>query len=302
MTAAKHKLIRFAYYKAKYRRKDISKIFNFSKSLIDSSLKRSEDDKENQKSKLLHSKKNLKVNDEDLKKIKEYLLNNQENHITLEKIKNYTEKICPHISKISLSSVRKIVKKKLGFSFKKIGKKYCFQNSVDFFLKKKALSIFLIYLYSTEKNIIVIDETCFKSLNCKRFGWTDKNKKVNFHSENLEETFTLACAISLKCVEAAQIIKGSYNGITFLSFFVEMVDIILKKKIFDINETYFFLDNLSSHKSQKFMKFVKLYHINVIFNVAYYPEMSPIELFFNILKKKVYSKVYQNKFRLIKNI
>ena len=84
--------------------------------------------------------------------------------------------------------------------------------------------------------------------------------------------------IYIKQILHYKIINDSAKSDVFLDFI---------KNIPDIQNKYLFLDNASIHHSKILNHYIKLKHINMLFNVPYSPEFNPIEIMFSKLKKIV---------------
>lgn len=78
----------------------------------------------------------------------------------------------------------------------------------------------------------------------------------------------------------------------------------LKKKLDELNILNFvvILDNLSCHKTDLLLNFYNEQKINMIFNSPYHSNFNCIELFFRIIKKRLYEKLYKSADEAIEEI
>jgi transposase len=182
---------------------------------------------------------------------------------------------------ISKSSIYKILK------IMKITKKRVKRRII---VKKKKIHDQLIKKFKAHikqintKKIISIDESHFNNQIYANYGWNIKGKSVIVKSYvKVLKRYSLICAINNHKVVHYKIVPGSVNAEIFKTF----IDEITKK---GYKNYYFLLDNARIHHSKIVKNNIIESQNEILYNVAYMPELNPIEQFFSKLKGIVRQK------------
>lgn len=132
--------------------------------------------------------------------------------------------------------------------------------------------------------IISIDETHFDSYESPNYGWNKKGYKLrnNTHIKKLYR-YTIICAISNKKILNMKIVKNSADKYIFNEF---ITDTINKN---NLKGYHLLMDNAAIHHSRIVKETITKSNNYPLYNVAYTPELNPIELLFSKVKQQVRS-------------
>ena len=237
-----------------------------------------------------------KMSLEKLKKLKEWIGQNQKEHKTVDQIKTKALSLGVNNNKLSKKGVQKILHKNLKLSYKKTALKKETLLQDQLIRERKCICFLLCHLYAKGSEIISIDESGFHMTDARPYGWGEKSKRLEIYGTINKTNYTLGLAISKSGPIAAQIMESGYTQFTFLSFMKNLVMIMKKNKTFDAKKVYFLMDNLTSHKTKLVKEFFIKNEIKVIFNASHSPDFNPIEMVFNTLKTMVKTKLHDEKF------
>ena len=147
------------------------------------------------------------------------------------------------------------------------------------------------------KNIdkcVSLDEISVLENAIPEYGWLKKNKMPNYKIDNpkiISKRYTILMASTNKKPIFALICeKGmrTNNFIYFMSIVKNMVD----------KNSYFLMDNASTHKSKLFQKYKEHNNLEVVYNAPYHFEYNPIENVLSLFR----NKLNRNKTKNIDNI
>lgn len=259
-----HTIVRDFYFRNKhnnYSIRYIATIFNISKSTVGRWIKNN-----------YKSKKSKKKIDFTLQIIKNILIDYP--FITLRNIQSIL--LNKYKYKSSLSEISRKIRL-LGFSYKKVSKKFYGKNIKDLLLIQKKFKKTLSRI--PNKNIICIDESCFMSNDSKRYGWSLIGSRLYNFSKSNPTKYNLLMAITQNGILDYEIYDQNINGEIFFNF--------IKNKILPRAENKFILmDNIGFHKSKKLLQLIKDNNSKPLFIPPYSPQFNSIEYVFNILKTK----------------
>jgi hypothetical protein len=88
--------------------------------------------------------------------------------------------------------------------------------------------------------------------------------------------------------------QANNNNILFLDYFKDLIDSLKLKKI-NLKETYFYLDNYSTHQSQEIINYISENNLNVIYGVNNCPLFDFCELVFKAIKADYHKKRFKKK-------
>ena len=200
-----------------------------------------------------------------------------------------------HISK---STVYRIVKSKLNYSFRKTSIKNEILLSKNYI--RQAYFIIKILLRCLEMNceIIYLDESNFITKNNNFKTWRKKNELI-FHKSSKIDKINLLLAVSSKRLFHFKITSENTDSNIFHCFMEELLSKINSEE----KKNYiFFLDNLSAHLTADMFKYYDYEKLKIIFNVPYLSTFNMIELCFRQIKRDTYTHLYESIDELKKNI
>ena len=200
--------------------------------------------------------------------------------------------------KISKTTIHKILKYDLKYHYLKTSPK----NSIVLSKESIKRSFFVIKVISRiillGGEIIYLDESAFYNYNSNLRTWRLKENYI-YHNIRNNQKFNLLMAVSSKKVYGFQINEETTNSKTFQNF----MDYLLKNMTQKEKEnSVFFMDNLSSHKTLELFSFYKDNKLKILFNSPYVSEFNMIEYCFRFIKNLTYKKIYENISSLKKDV
>lgn len=135
-----------------------------------------------------------------------------------------------------------------------------------------------------------MDESKIQANNNNYRTWRQTNEVIYYNIDN-KKTKNLIAAIDEKDIIYYQFNDDNTNENIFLNF---MENLKLKLEKLKIDKYVIILDNFTGHKTPQLFNFYKVEKINVLFNSPYQSAFNCIELFFRLIKQKIYNKLFQN--------
>ncbi len=242
----------------------------------------------NKANKLMPKTRKSKFNEQIIEYIRKYVVKriNFSPNLLMKQIKRLFNK------KISQSSIYNILKAN-NISRKKI-KKVIIKKDIRKHKNEQKKLLKKINLIKQNK-IVSIDEVSFDTYLSQNYGWSKKGKSIIHVNKKNKTRYTVISAISNNKVILNKIIKGSANKINFLDFLKDLVKLLP-------NKCFLLLDNARIHHSKIVKSFIENSIHEFIFNIAYSPELNPIELVFSKIKSIVRKKDNSNPKELKINI
>ena len=201
-----------------------------------------------------------------LRQLREFIVANKNNKLNLATITEKANGFLQPPHTISKSGVRKCIKRCLKFSYKKTLKKRNIVLETDYTNQRILVSQLLAELYSAGSDIISIDECSIGMGDNKPYCWGPKKGRLIIFSENNPKRCSLCVAISKNGQISAQIIDGPCNQFTYCYFIKKTLEIMKKHHIFDRENTFFLIDNLSVHKAGLVREYKRFEGLKVLYN------------------------------------
>jgi transposase len=191
---------------------------------------------------------------------------------------------------ISLSSAYRMLKCRLGYRLRKIGK---FTPDLNTDLAKDARVSFVknfINLCSRSMTPISIDECGFSRKDGRRYSWSRCGSLSRISSISCAHRVNLLAAISPKEILGIKMGLGKCNQWSIIEF-LNSIFVSLKAKDPDFALKYFIvLDNAAFHKTPHIYALLSRFGVVCLFNCPYACFFNPVELFFNYLKTEIRSR------------
>jgi transposase len=220
----------------------------------------------------------------------------KDENISLEKIKEIL--IDKYNIKISKSTIRRILRNKLHFRYRKTMIKNHELDSI----KYKTISFIFIKIIIRAMlmnlNFIFIDESKFSLINNNYKTWTNKNDNLHYGPKK-KDKINIILGVSTNEVIYYELIKDNINKNNFLNFMKNMINKINKD---DLNNYVFIMDNMSAHCCKKVKNYFYKKKLKILYTVPYESSFNPIELCFRYMKNYIYKKIYLNLEDLKKDI
>lgn len=260
------KIIRDFYYKNNFTIRQMSSMFNISKSTIGRWIKNN-----------YYERKIKYKKDIFLPFIKKLLEDNP--FLRLIDIKKSILK--KYNKKISLTQISKYIRL-IGFTYKKISKK--FHGGKLEMLREKQKEFRTRIKGIPNNKIICIDESGFMSNDSLRYGRSLRGKRIYDYSKSNPIKHNLLMAITPKGILAYEIHKDNINKDSFLSFIQNKILPYAKNK-------HILMDNIVFHRTCLLLKSMSDNKTKPLFIPPYSPQFNSIEYVFSIIKTKYRRKL-----------
>ena len=240
-----------------------------------------------------------KINSEDnIRQFLEKMLNGGIDRITLS-VRKLAEKYQKETGiKISKSTIHNYLTKKMGYKYLKTTIK------TDKTLQSNNIMISLSFVKIISRclkfnfNIIVCDESYIQSCNNNIKLWRKPPEEI-CHSLSKKEKINLILSVYEEGVLYYELNQPNTKEENFLIYMSNLLKTIKQK---GLNKYVIILDNYSVHKTQKLLKFYLDQKINILFNSPYVSKFNSVELSFRNLKRNIYTKCFESKESIKKEV
>lgn len=190
--------------------------------------------------------------------------------------------------KVSKTKVHNILRNKLNFKFLKTTIKNSKINENKNICISLCFLKILIKCFQLNYKIIFVDETNIQAYNNNYKVWRKSDQNI-YYNLGSNKRKNLIAAIDENNVLSYSINDNNTDEKIFLEFMIKLKEKIDSMKIKDF---VIILDNLSSHKTPLLKEFYIKNKLNILFNSPYQSMFNCIELFFRIIKRKLYQNIY----------
>ena len=272
-----HKIVKQFYEKNNYSIREVSQIFNISKSSIQRWITNNA---------IIETIKDTSVND----KISNLIIKSIKDNPFIT-IKHMQTKLKNQLNiNISISGTY-VHMKKNNFSFKKVSHKlYNNLEDTKTEIKKFRKIIKTIKL----SDIVCLDESGIKENICENYGWNKKGQRVISYVKSHPKKYSLIMAINKEKIISSKIFNTNVNGKSFYEYLKNDLLPILQNK-------YILMDNIPFHKSKIIKDLVNGTTNKLLFIPPYCPDLNPIENVFNVIKQKLKNNTYKTNIEEIEN-
>ena len=185
---------------------------------------------------------------------------------------------------------RKILKEKLGYSFKKWSPRPLSLNRKNQELKKILFSVKLLKMIKRSTLLINIDETVISYSTKSNYSWCPKGISTNLSTIIIMKgSISVVSAIWSNGISITAIRNGTIASTSFVEYIDHMLT-VCSRLGFERKMIYLIMDNSPIHWSRKVQTHLKERNLYGILLPQYCPELTPVELFFGILKKLIWSR------------
>ena len=182
---------------------------------------------------------------------------------------------------------RVILKDKLKLRIKKWSSRPANIDSFRFSLIRMLHSLELINIWEEDTLFININEVLFSNKTKQEYSWVPKGKWGKIGNILFSGSKSLIVAITSNGDWFATYLLWNNNSDVFIEFMKKLILWIKLDLHYDLKKTIIILENLRVHKSKTTLKSLWKWEVSFSFIPAYTPEIAPIELVFNILKKRL---------------
>lgn len=192
--------------------------------------------------------------------------------------------------KVSKSRIHNILKNKLDLRYlKSTIKTKKIKDNRNILISLCYIKIIIKCLLLDFK-LIFVDESKIQANNNNYRTWRKKDEVIYYNIEN-KKPKNLIAAVGENEIIYYEINDENTNENVFLNFMKNLKFNLEKLKI---DKYAIILDNFAGHKTPSLLEYYKEKKLNIIFNSPYQSNFNSIELFFRLIKKKIYNKLYKS--------
>ena len=188
---------------------------------------------------------------------------------------------------ISDKQITDILKNDLRKSYKKGSARPASLSSRKHSLTQKLYAAEFINLWKSNYLYINIDEVLFSNKTKFNYSWLNRGASGSLQNTIFKGSKSIIAAIS----STGKWLISELNCKNNSDFFIKFLHKLERWVVFDLkmklNDTIIIMDNSSIHKSWKTLDFIRKSNAIYSFLPAYAPELAPIELFFNTIKRRL---------------
>ena len=192
--------------------------------------------------------------------------------------------------------IRKLLKEELNWSFKKVKQR---PIQVDLNRVRAMRQLFSVKFWqkvTADTLLINIDETSINRHIKWNYSWSIKGQQKESTNKPFSGSMSIAMSICSNGAWMAYLTNKTIDNKNFTNFLSNLDNWINKNKLFGYSKVLIILDNSSVHKVKEVkLKLIKM-KVEVIFLAPYSPQFAPIEMYFGILKQKLYQKFTKQKY------
>ena len=187
---------------------------------------------------------------------------------------------------IELNDIRSVIKNRLNLKFKKWSPRPINIDQLKFSLIRTLHAIEFTSIWEDGTLFINIDEVLFSNKTKQEYSWIPKGRWGKIGNVLFSGSKSLITAITSKGDWFSIFLLWNNNSDVFISFMKKLLLWIKYDLNHDLKKTLIILDNLKVHRLKTTLNFLSQWEASFSFIPAYTPEIAPIELVFNILKKR----------------
>ena len=186
--------------------------------------------------------------------------------------KLHLEKDFPTLLGISHSTVNRVLHKKLGLSYKKLGWTNVKKMSPESVSNLAACIKLMISLLMKKFYMMLIDELTINRKTLNTYGWTRRGQPGRLLIRTLE--FKMSFVVAQSQIRIYGIIgtKDSFNQMKYKIFLQELLTKFKKNPKVDLNNLIFVADNWVFHKTKLIKDYVKHQKLKFLFIPSFSPE------------------------------
>ena len=180
------------------------------------------------------------------------------------------------------------MKIKLNFSYKRFKPR---PNNID--LKRlewirRLFSIKFSQLVDSNTLIINIDESSIGRNTKQNYSWGIRGHPIETKVISIKGSISQWTALFSNGNWLSMITSKTFNSECFLLFLKHLIKMINDNNNFGFNKIILIMDNWSIHKWNKVKNLLKEVNLIVFFIPTYSRHLTPIEMFFGLLKKRIW--------------
>ena len=243
----------------------------------------------------IKKEKTFNISESDLKLFKTNLKFYQDNHFTVDQMRNHFLISIKKYSKMSISTFKRLILKRLKITYKKIiyktkpRQEEFYSNKIYFYL-----NVYECFL-KNEFPIMFFDETIMIYNQRKQYGWNYSAQK-NIKMISRKNIFIhLMMLIDQNKVVYFRLFDRSTKGKDVEQFLCMYFKTQVNEHGNEFQPSVIVLDNSSKNRTKAIKELVNKNNFGILYTIPTSPFLNMIESIFNILKQKIYKQNFNNK-------
>ena len=247
-----------------------------------------------------------RVTDWHIKSFQEFIEQNEGRGFTLAQARHFLMQKSPDIGWLSLSTISRLIRTKLKFSYKKFVNSEPTKAYHKNRLNLESWLKTLIWSIEGGFHLIYVDEFLVNRYTLKKYGWTRRGKPGRLFQKLPDFKMSFIVAHSQQGVEGIMGTSSTFNQTKYINFLKKLVIEVKNRQRIDNRKIAIVADNCRFHRTKRAQLFFKKEGIMWLFIPPYCPEINPCEKLINMIKEYVKKQVsqqryyyYYHKFRVI---
>ena len=220
---------------------------------------------------------------------------NSEISYTVELVKKKLLENFNDLGKVSLSTVRRTMKKRLRLSYKKVSKWEPKILTQSHFRKMLKSALLLQKLKEEQVEAVFIDKFSLNSRKYKLYGWGKVNSKVFIKFKPAFDSMSFIVGLSASRYYGIMGKKGSINSDFFKHYIVNLLKQYKASPDYFSKNLLIIADNATIHKSLKTNGLVEILNIGLLTITPYSPWINPVESYISAIKSKILKRQRTNR-------
>ena len=179
------------------------------------------------------------------------------------------------------------LKKNLNLSFKRVSLRPVLKDFSKIDALKWLFAVEITNIIDNSKILVNIDEATFGRSTKSNYSWTKRGANWSSSNISFSSSFSLIWAITSLGNWWASHLESTNNSTTFIEFLDNCLKWLRVDLQIDMRKIVIVLDNWAIHRSKKVMSYLNKFGWIIIYAPPYTPEFWAVELFFNVLKRRI---------------
>ena len=179
------------------------------------------------------------------------------------------------------------LKKNLNFSFKRVSSRPVLKDFSKIDALKWLFAVEITNIIDNSKILVNIDEVTFGRSTKSNYSWTKRGANWSSSNISFSSSLSLIWAITSLGDWWASHLESTNNFTTFIEILGNCLKWLRVDLQIDMRKIVIVLNNWAIHRSKKVMSYLNKFGWIIIYAPPYTPELWAVELFFNVLKRRI---------------
>lgn len=184
-----------------------------------------------------------------------------------------------------------MLKKKLGFTFKRVRSNEQYVNSRKNIDSRSVFSRTLLRILKSMRIMINFDESVLNCSTARNMSWLDGSRN---HARSFRRNYSglsILLTVSSQAELIFKFLEGNNNEASVCSFLAELVKVLDSKRQGWRSHYFLLMDNCASHKTKRVLGLMQDLHVPYQFIAPASYLVAPVEGIFGVLKSIDFEQV-----------